>query len=88
MRSINIREGFEEDREVAMEEHLNLLLSDEAIISRIYTLRGMRVMIDRDLAIRDISESRNHPDSGLSEITCHSRYCVISTWSQVLFWEA
>jgi hypothetical protein len=34
-----------------MEEHLNLLLSDEAIISRIYTIRGMRVMIDRDLAI-------------------------------------
>jgi hypothetical protein len=34
-----------------MEEHVNLLLSDEAIISRIYTIRGMRVMIDRDLAI-------------------------------------
>jgi len=34
-----------------MEEHVNLLLSDEAIISRIYTIRGMRVMIDRDLAV-------------------------------------
>ncbi len=33
-----------------MEEHLNLLLSDEAIMSRIYTIRGQRVMIDRDLA--------------------------------------
>ena len=33
-----------------MKEHLNLFLSDEAIISSIYTIRGMRVMIDRDLA--------------------------------------
>jgi len=37
--------------EKTMEEHVNLLLSDEAIISRIYTIRGMRVMIDRDLAV-------------------------------------
>ena len=29
----------------------NLLLSDEAIINRIYTIRGMRVMADRDLAM-------------------------------------
>jgi hypothetical protein len=36
---------------MVMQEDVKLLLSDEAIISRIYTIRGMRVMIDRDLAI-------------------------------------
>jgi hypothetical protein len=41
-----------------MEEHVNLLLSDEAIISRIYTIRGMRVMIDRDLAMLYQVETR------------------------------
>jgi hypothetical protein len=34
-----------------MEEDVKILLSDEAIIRRIYTIRGMRVMIDRDLAM-------------------------------------
>jgi hypothetical protein len=34
-----------------MEEDVKILLSDEAIISRIYAIRGMRVMIDRDLAV-------------------------------------
>jgi hypothetical protein len=38
-------------QEKAMKEDMNLALSDEVIISRIYTIRGMRVMIDRDLAI-------------------------------------
>jgi hypothetical protein len=36
---------------MAMKEEVNLLLPDEAIINRIYNIRGMRVMIDRDLAI-------------------------------------
>jgi hypothetical protein len=34
-----------------MKAEVNMLLSDEAIINRIYTIRGMRVMIDRDLAM-------------------------------------
>ena len=41
-----------------MKEDVNLLLSDEAIINRIYTIRGMRVMIDRDLAILYQVETR------------------------------
>jgi hypothetical protein len=34
-----------------MKEDVNLFPSDEAITNRIYTIRGMRVMIDRDLAM-------------------------------------
>jgi hypothetical protein len=34
-----------------MKEEVKILISEEVIISRIYTIRGMRVMVDRDLAI-------------------------------------
>jgi hypothetical protein len=38
-------------QEKTMKNEVNILLTEEGIISLIYTIRGLRVMIDRDLAI-------------------------------------